>query len=186
MGDSHHRCLDSAREAMGFGDVILMAMVGSFIGWQASVLVFFLAPMCGAGMALFVRIFHGEAAIPYGPYLALGTVIALFAWPQLVLPMEEFFQLGILVPLMGIVMFVTMALLLQLIQFSKMALGIPLEEEIRSGQWTSADQLQYFEGETVDQNQGKWFTEQQTRWPGTEAGRGRLHYEQWKRGHHWK
>ncbi|QDU79580.1 Leader peptidase PppA [Polystyrenella longa] len=174
------------REAMGFGDVILMAMIGSFIGWQASVVVFFLAPFCGAGMALFVRIFHGEAAIPYGPYLALGTVVLLFGWQYIWPGMEEFFQMGILVPILGVVMFASMALLLQMIQLTKMAFGIPLEEEITAGEWTSADQLHYFEGEQVDQNQGKWHSDQNTRWPGTESGRGRLHYEQWKRGHHWK
>ncbi|MCA9042455.1 MAG: prepilin peptidase [Planctomycetaceae bacterium] len=174
------------REAMGFGDVILMAMIGSFIGWQPAVIVFFLAPFCGAGMALFVRLFHGEAAIPYGPYLSLGTIVLLFGWRYLAPGIQDFFQIGILVPLMGVVMFATMALLLQLIQLSKMILGMPLEEEIRVGQWTSADQLQYFEGEQEDPNQGKWHSDNNTRWPGTESGRGRLHYERWKRGHRWK
>ncbi|MFO1064238.1 MAG: prepilin peptidase [Pirellulales bacterium] len=31
-------------EALGFGDVTLMAMIGTFIGWQPSLLVFFVAP----------------------------------------------------------------------------------------------------------------------------------------------
>ena len=32
---------------MGFGDVNLMGMIGAFMGWQAAVLTFFLAPFFG-------------------------------------------------------------------------------------------------------------------------------------------
>ena len=39
-------------EALGFGDVTLMAMIGAFLGWQAAVLTFFLAPFFGLAHAL--------------------------------------------------------------------------------------------------------------------------------------
>ena len=37
------------REAMGFGDVTLMSMIGAFVGWQGSLIVFFLAPIFRTG-----------------------------------------------------------------------------------------------------------------------------------------
>lgn len=66
------------REAMGGGDVKLMAMVGSFLGWKLALLVFFLSPFFGAASGLFARIRHGSDTIPYGPYLSLGAVTAVF------------------------------------------------------------------------------------------------------------
>lgn len=71
------------REAMGFGDVKLMAMVGAFLGWQSSLLTMFLgcvfgAIVGGAGAAL-----GRGTVIPFGPYLALGAVTSLFLRPQI-------------------------------------------------------------------------------------------------------
>ena len=68
------------RQALGFGDVTLMAMIGSFIGWQPVVCVFLLAPLCGIILAFLTWIFTGRGFIPYGPYLALATVVVLFTW----------------------------------------------------------------------------------------------------------
>ena len=71
------------QQALGLGDVTLMAMIGSFLGWQPVVFVFLLAPFCGALVGLCVRLLTGRAFIPYGPYLAAATVVVLFTWKWL-------------------------------------------------------------------------------------------------------
>jgi leader peptidase (prepilin peptidase)/N-methyltransferase len=80
------------REAMGFGDVTLLAMIGSFLGWQMAVLTFFLAPFFGLGHALwkgFVYVLKrlsghpGSSAdreIPFGPYLSMAALALLLSW----------------------------------------------------------------------------------------------------------
>ncbi len=35
------------KEAMGFGDVTLMMMIGAFLGWQPTIFIFFIAPFAG-------------------------------------------------------------------------------------------------------------------------------------------
>lgn len=67
------------REAMGFGDVKLMAMVGAFIGWPKVLLVnFILAPLLGAAVGVVLKFRYGRDIIPYGPFLTLGTLIVVF------------------------------------------------------------------------------------------------------------
>jgi leader peptidase (prepilin peptidase)/N-methyltransferase len=70
------------REAMGFGDVTLMAMVGAFLGWQAAVCVFFIAPFMGLVVGLFQWVVKGDNVLPYGPYLSLAAAATLLGWPQ--------------------------------------------------------------------------------------------------------
>ncbi|MCM8782438.1 MAG: prepilin peptidase [Candidatus Omnitrophica bacterium] len=65
------------KEAMGFGDVKFLAMIGTFVGWQKILLVFFLAPFFGAAVGIVLKIRHKIETIPYGPYLSLATVIAI-------------------------------------------------------------------------------------------------------------
>lgn len=81
------------REAMGFGDVTLLAMIGAFLGWQAAILTFFLAPFFGlahAGWKLLVyfkkRLSGAQASsadreLPFGPYLSMAAVALLLTWP---------------------------------------------------------------------------------------------------------
>lgn len=68
------------QESLGFGDVTLMAMIGSFVGWQPVVFVIVLAPLCAVFAGLAVRIVTGRNYIPFGPYLSLAAIIVLLSW----------------------------------------------------------------------------------------------------------
>jgi prepilin signal peptidase PulO-like enzyme (type II secretory pathway) len=70
-------------EAMGFGDVTLMAMIGTFLGWQAAFLVFFLAPLTAVVIATAQWLLTGERRIAFGPYLCLAAVIVVLGWEGL-------------------------------------------------------------------------------------------------------
>jgi leader peptidase (prepilin peptidase) / N-methyltransferase len=70
------------REAMGLGDVHLMLGVGAIVGPGAATVAFFLAPVAGLVVAVFVFIFKRRREIPFGPYLSLATVgVMLFYTP---------------------------------------------------------------------------------------------------------
>jgi len=65
------------KEALGGGDVKLMAMIGAFLGWKLVLLTFFLAPLFGSAVGLVMRIRFKKEVIPYGPYLSCGAVISM-------------------------------------------------------------------------------------------------------------
>jgi prepilin signal peptidase PulO-like enzyme (type II secretory pathway) len=82
-------------EAMGFGDVTLMGMIGAFLGWQAVLLVFFLAPFFGLVYGI-VHVALGKGrAVPYGPFLCLATVTVVIFWRFLWQETAEYFAFGI-------------------------------------------------------------------------------------------
>ncbi|HMP78710.1 MAG TPA: A24 family peptidase [Pirellulaceae bacterium] len=68
------------QEAMGFGDVTLAAMIGSFVGWQAGLLVFAAAPFAALVIAIIQFTLTRNREIAFGPYLALATVIVVIGW----------------------------------------------------------------------------------------------------------
>lgn len=67
-------------EAMGFGDVTLMAMIGAFIGWQAVIVAFIYAILSACVISVVVWIFTRDPQLPFGPYLCCGTVLTVLVW----------------------------------------------------------------------------------------------------------
>lgn len=72
------------KEAMGGGDVKLMAMVGAFIGWKLILLTFFVAPFFGAVVGIIINIKEKKDVIPYGPYISIAAIIAIL-WGEKIL-----------------------------------------------------------------------------------------------------
>jgi len=71
----------TGKEGMGYGDFKLLAAIGAWLGWQMLPLVILLSSLVGAviGIGLMVFARHGrETPIPFGPYLAIAGMIALF------------------------------------------------------------------------------------------------------------
>jgi leader peptidase (prepilin peptidase)/N-methyltransferase len=75
--------LGFGKEAMGLGDVHLLAAIGAVLGWHESVfLCIFISPFLGLAVTLVLAVVaaakKGPArVIPYGPYLAAGAVVVL-------------------------------------------------------------------------------------------------------------
>jgi leader peptidase (prepilin peptidase) / N-methyltransferase len=75
--------------AMGFGDVKLWAAVGAFIGWQGVLFGLAAAVVAGAIIGVIALLRGGSRQIPFGPYLALGALVALFTGSQ---PLLEYLR----------------------------------------------------------------------------------------------
>lgn len=71
------------RDALGGGDVKLLAGVGAFLGWRGVLTTWFLASIFGSLVFLvlkFRRKMNWGAYLPFGPFLAAGAW-AHWAWP---------------------------------------------------------------------------------------------------------
>ena len=75
------------KEAMGMGDVKLMALIGAFLGWRAIPFTLMTSAMFGSvvGISLMFLQRKGRSdPIPYGPYIALGALLWIFWGPAIV------------------------------------------------------------------------------------------------------
>lgn len=70
------------KDAMGEGDIKLIAAIGAFLGWQKVILTLFLGSLTGtifsvALIYLFSKKKWGDY-IPFGPFLAVGAFLSIF------------------------------------------------------------------------------------------------------------
>ena len=66
---------------MGGGDIKYIAAVGALLGWQKVLLVIFIGSLLGSVVGVFqitVQKKSRKSLIPFGPFLATGTLVTLF------------------------------------------------------------------------------------------------------------
>jgi len=73
-------------EAMGGGDIKMMAMVGAFVGWQGVLLTVFLGALLGTIVFVPLSLIGRKKLVPFGVFLSLGSAAtwlagsAIIAW----------------------------------------------------------------------------------------------------------
>ena len=67
------------RNALGYGDVKMLAWMGCFLGPVGVLYTFFLAAIFGTIVGIPMRFLGGGRELPFGPYLVLGAVAA-YVW----------------------------------------------------------------------------------------------------------
>jgi leader peptidase (prepilin peptidase)/N-methyltransferase len=75
------------KEAMGVGDIKLMAAIGSIFGWETALLSIILGAFIGAaaGLSLLAaKKLDQDHRIPFGPFLAAGVWLSVFWGRQLI------------------------------------------------------------------------------------------------------
>jgi prepilin signal peptidase PulO-like enzyme (type II secretory pathway) len=116
------------REAMGFGDVTLMMMVGTFIGWQASLIAFFMAPLAGVLIGIAQFVMRRDDVIPYGPFLCVASAAVIVLWAPIWMWAQPMFAMGGLVPTVVILCLAMLGVMLAIWRIIKIMLFGVAEE----------------------------------------------------------
>ena len=72
---------------MGGGDIKFIAAVGALLGWQQVILIIFLSAFMGSLVGLIAlagKRLSTLSRIPFGPFLAVGTLVAYFSGEQII------------------------------------------------------------------------------------------------------
>jgi leader peptidase (prepilin peptidase)/N-methyltransferase len=71
-------------EAMGGGDIKMMAMVGAFVGWQGVLLTIFLGALIGTLVFVPLSLFGRKRLVPFGVFLSMGAAATWLAGPAVI------------------------------------------------------------------------------------------------------
>ncbi|HEY4329281.1 MAG TPA: A24 family peptidase [Phycisphaerae bacterium] len=72
------------KQAMGIGDVHLMAGIGAVIGAPLVLIAFFTAPFVGILWAMVLKILRKPNVLPYGPWLSVASIMVIFVGNPLI------------------------------------------------------------------------------------------------------
>lgn len=71
------------REALGFGDVTLMAAIGAWLGWQAALMTCCIGVLVGLAHGLVRYGLARGTELPFGPSLCAGALVVVVLWRPL-------------------------------------------------------------------------------------------------------
>ncbi len=75
------------RDGMGGGDIKLLAMMGTIIGWKGVIFTIFTSSVVGSCVGITMMLIKGKNmkfAIPFGPFLSIGAIAYVFFGSQFI------------------------------------------------------------------------------------------------------
>jgi leader peptidase (prepilin peptidase)/N-methyltransferase len=72
---------------MGGGDIKLLAMIGTIIGWKGVIFTIFASSVMGSCIGITMMLIKGKNmkyAIPFGPFLSIGAIAYVFFGSQFI------------------------------------------------------------------------------------------------------
>jgi leader peptidase (prepilin peptidase) / N-methyltransferase len=75
-------------EAMGFGDVKMMLMVGAYLGWRLTILTILIGALSGSLVGIFLMLRRGsrdlQMMLPFGIFLGIGSIVSLLIGARII------------------------------------------------------------------------------------------------------
>jgi leader peptidase (prepilin peptidase)/N-methyltransferase len=75
-------------EAMGFGDVKMMLMVGAYLGWRLTILTILIGAFSGSLVGISLMLRRGsrnlQMMLPFGIFLGIGSIVSLLVGARII------------------------------------------------------------------------------------------------------